>query len=64
MSRTLAREQDEVKQINMRMGVDYIEWLDHLCEVNKRSRREVVEILIEDAKIELDEDPEARLQYE
>jgi hypothetical protein len=61
MPRTGAREQENVKQINMRMGVDYIQMLDELCETNKRSRREVVEILIEDASLELEEDPDARL---
>lgn len=45
----------------MRMGQDYIDQLDELCEANSRSRREIVEILVNEAWSELQIDSEAKL---
>jgi hypothetical protein len=36
-------------QVGFRMRVTSIAQLDELCEVNKRSRREIVEILVAEA---------------
>jgi predicted transcriptional regulator len=50
------------RNVVLRMGEEFIEALDELCEVNKRSRREIVEILVSEASVELQEDPDARIQ--
>ena len=55
------RDPDHVMSVVLRMGDSYVEALDKLCEINKRSRRELVEILVADAWYELEEDPNARL---
>lgn len=52
---------DHVKQLNLRMSIPYIDRLDELCRVNKRSRREIVEILVSEAFEELEGDPHARI---
>ena len=55
------RDPNHVSSVVMRMGHPYIDMLDDLCEVNDRSRREIVEILVEEAALELKEDPRARI---
>jgi hypothetical protein len=55
------RLKEHVRQLNLRTGIPYIEQLDELCRVNKRSRREIVEILISEAFAELEENPHARI---
>lgn len=52
---------DHVQQINLRMGKPYIDSLDELCAANKRSRREIVEILVSEAYEELADNPSARI---
>ena len=52
---------EHVQQLNLRCGKPYIERLDELCRVNKRSRREIVEILVSEAHEELEENPNARI---
>lgn len=55
------RPAEAVKPIALRMGRKYVAELDRLCAVNKRSRREIIEILINEAAAELKLDPEARI---
>lgn len=55
------RDPDEVQAILLRMGTEFVDYLDELCDTNQRSRREIVEILVAEAKLELDDDPEARI---
>ncbi len=55
------RAPDEVQSIMMRMGKNYVRKLDRICRVNNRSRREIVEILVHEAALELREDPAARI---
>ena len=55
------RPADQVKSVQLRMGLDYVKELDELCEANGRSRRVIVEILVREAYAELQHDPEARI---
>lgn len=55
------RDQNKVKPIQVRMGSDYIKMFDHICKVNKRSRREIMEMLIEDEARALKADPSTRI---
>ena len=50
-----------VRPVVLRMGTDFIAQLDKLCDVNRRSRREIVEILVSEAAEELVGDPNARI---
>lgn len=61
MSTTTKRDPNEVKSVMLRMGDDFVACLDELCEVNKRSRREVVEILVDQAHAEWCDKPDTRL---
>lgn len=56
------RDADHVQSVMMRMGTSFVEALDKLCEVNYRSRREIVETLIAEAYIEWQENHSARIQ--
>ncbi len=55
------RDPAEVRSIMMRMGTGYVKKLDRLCRVNNRSRREIVEILVDEAAVELRGDGAARI---
>jgi len=55
------RDQNHVVSIVLRMGTSYVEHLDRLCEVNGRSRRELIEILIAEASLDYQLDPEVRI---
>ena len=55
------RDPDYVHSVVLRMGSEFIDRLDELCEVNKRSRREIIEILVAEASYEYRTDPEARI---
>lgn len=55
------RDADHVQSVMMRMGTSFVTALDKLCEVNFRSRREIVEILVAEAYVELQENPDARI---
>ena len=55
------RPASEVRSVVLRMGKDYVEELDTLCDANKRSRREIVEILVREAHEEYAHDPSARI---
>ena len=55
------RDSKDVQSVMMRMGVDYVAALDELCTVNDRSRREIVEILIDEAYQEYLNDKNARI---
>lgn len=55
------RDADHVQAVMLRMGYEFVDALDTLCEVNGRSRREIVEILVTEAYIEHQEDPKARI---
>ena len=56
------RDADYTRNIVLRMGEDFIQALDDLCDANDCSRREVVEILVEEAFEELQLDPDAKLK--
>lgn len=47
--------------IGLRMKPRHVAMLDRLCAVNRRSRREIIEALLEDAIEELNDDPTFRL---
>ena len=55
------RKKEDIKPIMVRMGTDFVACLDDLCEANKRSRREVIEILVDQAHADWSEDPAKRL---
>ncbi len=55
------RDSKDVQSVMMRMGKDYVAALDELCVVNGRSRRELVEILIDEAYQEYQHDNSARI---
>jgi hypothetical protein len=55
------RDQEEVRSVVLRMGADYVAKLDRVCAVNERSRRVLVEILVDEAHAELEENPDARI---
>ena len=55
------RNQDYVSSVVLRMGNDYKDHLDLLCQANELSRREIVEILINEAWQELQSDPQAQI---
>lgn len=55
------RDQNYVDSIILRMGVPFIALLDQLCEVNERSRREIVEMLVTEAATKLEADPSSRV---
>lgn len=55
------RSPNDVQRVMLRMGVDFVEKLDFLCKQNSRSRREIVEFLVDDAYYEAESDPTARI---
>ena len=61
MARKGFRDSKDVQQVLLRMGRDYISELDALCKANGRSRREIVEYLVREAKQVLDQDPGDRI---
>ena len=60
-TRPTVRPASEVRSVVLRMGNEYVDELDELCAANKRSRREIVEILTREAFEELQHDPSARI---
>lgn len=55
------RNPEHVRSVILRMGKPFVEQLDKLCKVNKRSRRELIEILVSEAADELRANPLARI---
>jgi hypothetical protein len=55
------RPKETVKDVLLRMGIPYVTQLDSLCEVNARSRREIVETLVAEAFSVLQDDPSDRI---
>lgn len=41
------RARENVRSVVLRMGEDFIDMLDDLCDVNDRSRRQIVEAMTE-----------------
>lgn len=58
---TKRRDPATVRPVMMRMGVKFISQLDRLCKVNGRSRREICEILITEAALDLKVNKAARI---
>lgn len=56
------RDPDYVQAVVLQMGTGYLEALDLLCALNGRSRRDIVEILVSEAYMEVQEDPDARIE--
>ena len=56
------RDSDHTRSVVLSFGEEFISALDELCEVNQRSRREIVEILIAEASVEYQTDTDARIQ--
>jgi hypothetical protein len=56
------RDSTHTRSVVLSFGNEFIEALDELCEVNQRSRREIVEILIAEASVEYQQDDAARIQ--
>jgi hypothetical protein len=61
MKRAGFRDSNYVQSIVLRMGTGYVDALDRLCDVNDRSRRQIVEILVAEAYADLVLDPENRI---
>lgn len=59
--RARTRDPDYVESILLCMGTSFIDALDILCDANNRSRRELVEILINYAYIEFQKNPHTRI---
>jgi Spy/CpxP family protein refolding chaperone len=55
------RDAEYTRNIVLRMGEDFITALDRLGEVNQRSRREIVEILVAEAFDEFENNKDARI---
>jgi hypothetical protein len=55
------RPKETVKDVLLRMGIPFVEQLDELCDVNARSRREIVETLVDEAYHVWKDDPEDRI---
>lgn len=55
------RDKKFVQSIVLRMGKPYVEQLDQLCNVNNRSRREIVEMLINQAAYTLSQNTSDRI---
>ena len=55
------RDPDYVQSVVLRMGTGYVDALDELCDVNGRSRREIVEILITEAAADYKLNPDSRI---
>jgi len=55
------RDAEYVQPVAMRMGTGFIDALDELCVINNRSRRELIETLIEHAMREYLRNPNARI---
>ena len=43
------RPKDTVQAVLLRMSIPFVEQLDELCDINGRSRRDIVEILVNEA---------------
>jgi hypothetical protein len=61
LKRGMLRDTRYVQSIMLRMSDAYVDMLDELCEVNQRSRREIVEILIAEASWDYTQDPDDRI---
>lgn len=61
MAKAKEKSKGQRQQISFRMKTDHIALLDALCKVNKRSRRDIVEILIADAYAVWSSDPTDRI---
>ncbi len=55
------RNPNYVRPIVVRMGKPFVKKLDILCKTNKRSRREIIELLINKAAFDLHQDPADRI---
>lgn len=55
------RPKETVQAVLLRMGIPFVDQLDELCEVNSRSRREIVETLVSEAFGVYKEDPSDRI---
>ena len=55
------RSKEEVQPVLLRMGRDFVNALDDLCDVNGRSRREIVEMLVDKAWLAWDKDENERI---
>lgn len=55
------RPKDTVQAVLLRMSIPFVEQLDELCDVNSRSRREIVETLVAEAHGVLQENPSDRI---
>ena len=56
------RDKKDLKQVNFFFGAEYCRRLDELCKVNNRSRRELLEIFINEAYLEYVADPTVRIE--
>lgn len=56
------RNAEYTRNVVLRMGEEFINALDTLCDVNNMARREIVEILVTEAIVELRENPNARIE--
>ncbi len=61
MARKRSRRAIPTVSVVLRMNPDKVKKLDSLCRVNDRSRRQLLEILIDEAYLEHRADPSARI---
>jgi hypothetical protein len=55
------RPKATVQAVLLRMSIPFVEQLDELCDVNSRSRREIVETLVNEAHAAFKDDPTDRI---
>ena len=55
------RPKETVTAVLLRMGNKFVQQLDQLCDVNARSRREIVETLVSEAHAVWKDDPSDRI---
>jgi hypothetical protein len=55
------RPKSTVQAVLLRMSIPFVEQLDELCNVNRRSRREIVETLVAEAHGVYKDDPNDRI---
>jgi len=56
------RDANHTQSIVLCMGIEFLDALDILAQINQRSRREIVETLVAEASVEYQEDKSARIQ--
>lgn len=56
------RDPAHVFTVVLKMGTPYVDMLDELCDANDVARRKIVEILVHEAYLELQDNPDAKIE--